>query len=81
MRRWNTVAQATAEEIYKQAVKSLLPSERFKLATMILNDISPRAVVDFSEEWTEEDYCEFAAASWAYITQRLQEEEKDVASR
>ncbi|MBI3949208.1 MAG: hypothetical protein HY314_01960 [Acidobacteria bacterium] len=69
--------QITAEAIYNQVIKSLPPSERLKLATLILNDISPQAVVDYSEEWTEEDYRDFAAASWAYITRRLEEEEQD----
>jgi len=71
------ITQATVEEIYSQVVKPLLPSERLKLATMILNDIPPQAVVDYSEEWTEEDYRDFGAVSWAYITQRLEEEERD----
>ena len=70
----------TAEEIYTQVVKTLPPSERFKLATMILNHISPNAVVNYSEEWTEEDYRDFAAASWAYITDRLEEEEEHDAA-
>jgi hypothetical protein len=74
------MVQATAEAIYNEVVKSLPPPERFKLATLILNDIPPRAVVDYSEEWTEEDYRDFAAASWAYITQRLEEEEQDAAT-
>lgn len=74
------MTKTTAEEIYNQAVKSLPPSERFKLATMILNDIPPQAVVDYSEEWTEEDYRDFSAASWAYITQKLEEKEKDAAT-
>ncbi len=74
------MVQATAETIYNEIVKSLPPPERFKLATLILNDIPPRAVVDYSEEWTEEDYRDFAAASWAYITQRLEEEEQDAAT-
>lgn len=74
------MAKTTAEEIYNQAVKPLPPSERFKLATMILNDIPPQAVVDYSEEWTEEDYRDFSAASWAYITRKLEENEKDAAT-
>jgi len=69
------MAQRTAEEVYSQVVKPLRPQERLKLATMILNDIPPQAVVDYSEEWTEEDYRDFSAASWTYITHRLEEEE------
>jgi hypothetical protein len=71
------VEEVTAEEVYNEVVKSLPLSERFRLATMILSDINPRAIIDYSEEWTEEDYRDFAAASWAYIVRRLEEEERD----
>jgi protoheme ferro-lyase len=73
--------QTTAEAIYGQVVKPLPLSERLKLATLILNDIPPRAVVDYSEEWTEEDMRDFTAASWAYITKKLEEEERDATTR
>ncbi len=73
--------QTTSEAIYTQVIKTLPLPERLKLATMILNDISPRAVVDYSEEWTDEDYRDFSAASWAYITKQLEEEEQDAATR
>ncbi|MGQ9630798.1 MAG: hypothetical protein ACUVXI_10890 [bacterium] len=61
----------TAEEVYSQVVKPLPPSERLKLATLILNDIPPRAIVDYSEEWTEEDMREatlysFRRAAWSF---------------
>ena len=49
------MAQMTVEEVYSQVVESLPLSERLKLATLILNNIPPQAVVDYSEEWTEED--------------------------
>ncbi|MCS6862896.1 MAG: hypothetical protein NZT92_21540 [Abditibacteriales bacterium] len=74
------MVQTTAEEVYNQVVKTMCVSERFKLATMILNDISPRAVVDYSEEWTEEDMREFTAYSWRYVLQQLGEEEDNAAS-
>jgi hypothetical protein len=70
----------TAEEIYNQIIKSLPPSERLRLATMILNDISPRAVVDYSEEWTEEDLRDFTAATWSYAARSLGEEDGNVSS-
>lgn len=72
--------ETTAEAIYDEIIKPLPPSERLKLATMILNEIPPHAVVDYSEAWTEEDYRDFAASSWAYITRRLEEEEHNAAS-
>lgn len=61
----------TAEKIYNQVVKPLPPPERLKLATIILNDISPQTVVDYSEVWTEEDLRDFSVASWDYIIQKL----------
>jgi len=67
--------QATAEEIYDQVIKLLPLSERLKLATIILNDISPRAIVDYSEEWSEEDLREFSEDSWRSMCRRLEEEE------
>ena len=64
------MAQTTVEGIYAQVVKSLPPSERFKLARLILDDIPPQSVVDYSEEWTEEDMREaalysFRRAAWS----------------
>jgi hypothetical protein len=56
----------TAEEIYNQVIKPLPPSERFKLATIILNDISPRAVVDYNDDWSEIDVRDLTAHSMQY---------------
>ncbi len=61
------MTQTNAEEVYNQVVKLLPLPERVKLATIILNDISPQAIVDYSEEWSEEDLRDFSATSWAYI--------------
>ena len=71
------MTQTTAEEIYSQVVKPLPPSERFKLATMILNDISPQSVVDYSEEWTEEDMRDLAIYSLRYAAQSFGEEARE----
>jgi hypothetical protein len=71
----------TADAVYNEVVRPMPASERLRLATMILDDISPRAVVDYSEEWSEEDYRDFAAASWAYISERLEGEESDAPTR
>ena len=71
--------KTTAEEVYSQVVKTLPPSERFKLATMILNDIPPRAVVDYSEEWTEEDMRDLTIYSLRYAAQSFGEEEGENA--
>jgi len=75
------VPQTTAEELYNQVVKPLPTPERLKLATIILNDISPQTVVDYSEVWTEEDLRDFSVASWDYIIQKLEEDEQDAKTR
>lgn len=71
--------QSTAEEIYAQAVKLLPASERLKLATMILNDIPPQSVVDYSEEWSEEDMRDLTAHTVRYAAQSFGETEIDDA--
>jgi hypothetical protein len=63
--------------IYDQIVKPLPTPERFKLAQLILSDIPSCAVVDYSEEWTEEDIREFSEWSWRYILERVEREEKE----
>jgi hypothetical protein len=46
----------TAQQIYK-TIEAMAPSERLRLATLILEGLSENAVaaLDFSEEWTDED--------------------------
>ena len=68
------MTKTTAEEVYSQVVKTLPPSERFELATMILNDIPPRAAVDYSEEWTEEDMRDLTIYSLRHATYSFGEE-------
>ena len=45
----------------------------------ILNDIPPRAVVDYSEEWTEEDMRDLTIYSLRYAAQSFGEEEGENA--
>ena len=54
-------ARPLAEEIYQQIVKPLPLSQQLKLAAMILNDIPPQAMVDYSEAWSEEDMRDLSA--------------------
>jgi hypothetical protein len=49
--------------IYEQPIKPLSVADRLRLAALILNDIPPRAVVDYSVEWSEEDLRDFRQAS------------------
>ena len=68
------VTQTTAEEVYAQVVKPLPASERLKLATMILNDIPPLSVIDYSEEWSEEDMRDLSTHTMRYASESFGEE-------
>lgn len=46
----------TATELYNQSIKSLPAAQRLELAKLILEDIPSQSVVDYKEEWSEEDY-------------------------
>ncbi len=65
----------TIQELYEQNVRVRTAAERLQLATLILNDIPPQAVADYSETWTDEDVEDFRSASAAYVLSRLEEEE------
>lgn len=56
-------APITADELYEKSVRSMPASERIKLATRILNDIESASILDYSDEWTEEDLRELTANS------------------
>jgi hypothetical protein len=65
----------TVDQIYEQTVKPLSMADRLRLAAMILNDIPPHAVVDYSDGWSEADLRDFREASWGYIDTILEDEE------
>ena len=53
----------TVQDIYNQTIRPLPASDRLRLASLILNDINVNTV-DVSDRWEEEDYRDFAKASW-----------------
>jgi hypothetical protein len=65
----------TVLEIYQQTIKPLPAADRLQLATLILNDISPGAVVDVRETWSEEDMQDLNRASWGHINATLENED------
>ena len=65
----------TVDQIYEQTVKPLSMADRLRLAVLILNDIPPHAVVDYSDEWSEEDMSDFRQASLEHINTLLEDEE------
>ena len=63
----------SAQEIYTQAVRNLPPSERLRLATLILNELveQPSSEIEESETWTEQDQNDLLNFSLQYTTTAL----------
>ncbi|BAY63242.1 hypothetical protein NIES22_33280 [Calothrix brevissima NIES-22] len=59
---------SNAQEIYSQVITNLSPTERLRLATMILNDLVQQnlSVIDYSDTWTEQDQLDLASFSLQY---------------
>lgn len=58
----------TAQEIYTQIISTLSPTERLRLATLILNDLVQQNVslIDQSDAWTEQDKIDITNFSLQY---------------
>ncbi|MEH1932845.1 MAG: hypothetical protein V7L14_03765 [Nostoc sp.] len=58
----------TAQEIYSQVVSNLSPTERLRLATLILNELVEQnlSITDQSDIWTEQDQLDLASFSLHY---------------
>ena len=58
----------TIQEIYTQFISLLSPSDRLRLATLILNNLvqSNTDIVDESDSWTEQDQLDLAIFSTEY---------------
>jgi hypothetical protein len=65
----------TVQEFFEESRRTLSPSERFHLATLLLNDIPPHSVVDYSTEWSDDDLADFTRAGNDLIARRLEDEE------
>ncbi len=65
----------SVQELYDQTIKHLPAAVRLRLAATILNDIPSQAVVDFSEEWSDEDLHDFTKANWTHAFAHLDEDE------
>jgi hypothetical protein len=53
----------TIEQLYAESIKPLPPADRLRLATIILEGIPPESVVDYSDEWSDEDLRDLSRAS------------------
>lgn len=65
----------SVQELYDQTIRHLPAAERLRLAATILNDIPAQAVVDYSEEWSEQDLHEFSKAAWEDSIAKLEKDE------
>ena len=63
----------SVDELYNQSIKPLSASDRLQLAKLILGDIPDRVVVDYCEEWSDEDLRDFTRASLARASESLGE--------
>jgi hypothetical protein len=68
----------TAQEVFTETVRDLPPSERLRLAALILQDLaqSEVAVVDRSDSWTEQDQRDFTTFSLQYAAKLYPEDEE-----
>lgn len=66
----------TAREVFAETVRTLSPNEQFRLAALILRELSQAevAVVDRRDAWSEEDEKDLTAASLQYAEARYPEE-------
>jgi hypothetical protein len=70
----------TAQEIYNQVVRTLPPTERLRLATLILNELVQQnaSVIDQSDTWTEQDQIDLTNFSLQYAATLFPEDEETV---
>jgi hypothetical protein len=59
------IMSKTAQEIYSQVVRNLPPTERLRLANLILNELVQQniSIIDERDTWTEEDQLDLVAFS------------------
>lgn len=52
------------QDLYRDSVRPMLPAERLQLVRLILDDLAPtEQPVDISDEWSDDDLADVAAAS------------------
>jgi hypothetical protein len=68
----------TAQEVFTETVRVLPPSERLRLAALILQELaqSDLAVVGRSDSWSEQDQGDLTAVSLKYAAELYPEEEE-----
>ena len=68
----------TAQEVFTETVQALPPTERLRLAALILQDLARAdvAVVDASDAWSEQDQRDLTALSLQYAAKLYPEEDE-----
>ena len=67
----------TAQQIYESNIRQMTASERLRLATLILDDLTAQSadVLDYSDSWSDEDVQDLAAFSALYAASAYPEDE------
>ncbi len=68
----------TAEKLYTQIIIDLSPTERLRLATLILNDLVKQesSIIDQSDTWTQQDQEDILNFSLQYASTSFNETEE-----
>lgn len=68
----------SAEEIYTKVIRKLSPTERLRLANLILNDLVQQnvSVLDQSDTWTEQDLVDITNFTLQYANIVFSESEE-----
>jgi hypothetical protein len=68
---------STAQEIYNSVIQALSPTERLRLATLILNELVQQnsSVIDQSDYWTEQDQTDIVDFSLHHAASLFPDEE------
>ena len=68
----------TVQEVYDRVLYTLSPTDRLRLATLILNDLVQQnlSIVDESETWTEQDKLDVTTFSLQYAAALFPENEE-----
>jgi hypothetical protein len=67
----------TAQQVYNDVIRALSPTERLRLATLILNELVQQdsPVIDQSDAWTEQDQMDVVNFSLQYAASLFPDEE------
>lgn len=70
----------SACEVYSQIVRTLSPTERLRLATLILNELVAQdsSIIDRSDRWSDRDQTDLANFSLQYAATLFPEDEEAI---